>query len=62
MVAAIDGRPLTEAAPEQATLRGWLSAQRDPLAPDDVRPVDGGLLVHFRYVTDPERVVTGGGG
>ena len=62
VVAAIDGRLLTESPAQLAALRDWLSAQQAPLAPDDVRLVDSGLLLHFRYVTDPDGVVTGPGG
>jgi hypothetical protein len=50
------------AAPEMAPVQTWLAAQRSPLAPDDVRLTDSGLLVGFRYATDPDGVVPGPGG
>jgi hypothetical protein len=62
VVAGVGGRPLAAGAPQLADLRTWLSAQHDPFAPDDVRLVDGGLLIGFRYVTDPDGVLTGAGG
>jgi hypothetical protein len=62
LLTAADGTPLAADAPAQAALETWLSAQRAPLAPDDVRPTDDGLLIGFRYVTDPDGVVSGTGG
>jgi hypothetical protein len=50
------------AAPDTALLQTWLAAQRSPLAPDDVRLTDSGLLVDFRYATDPDGVVPSPGG
>ena len=61
VIAGVDGRPFTDAA-DTADLRTWLSVQEIPLAPRTVRPVDGGLLIGYGYVTDPDGVVTGSGG
>ena len=61
-VTAADGGPLTEGSPEWDTIGRWLEAQRPPLAPEEVRLDDGGLLVGFRYVTDPDGVVAGAAG
>ena len=38
-----------------------LRAQRPPYTPDVVRPVDGGLLVGYRYVPGPDAVLTRAG-
>ena len=62
VLAAAGGRPLTEGTEQLDDVLAWLSAQRGPFAPDDVRLVDGGLLVGFRYVTDPDGAVTRAGG
>jgi len=61
VIAGVGGRPFTDAA-GAADLRTWLSAQEGPLAPRTVQPVDGGLLIGYGYVTDPDGVVTGSGG
>jgi len=62
VLAAAGGRPLDEGTEQLDDVRAWLSAQRGPYAPDDVQLVDGGLLVGFRYVTDPDGAVTQAGG
>ena len=62
VLAAAGGRPLTEGTEPLSEVQTWLSAQRGPYAPDDVRLVDGGLTVGFRYVTDPDGAVTRAGG
>jgi hypothetical protein len=62
VLATAGGSSLTEGTPALTELRAWLSAQVEPFAPDEVRLVDDGLLVGFRYVTDPDGVVTRGGG
>jgi hypothetical protein len=49
----------TEGADGLPAVRRWLSAQRRGLAPDDVRPVEDGLLLAFRYVSDPDGELTG---
>jgi len=38
-------------------LRTWLGAQRAPLAPDSIEPVDGGLRVAYRWSADPDGLV-----
>ncbi len=40
-------------------LRAWLAAQLPPLAPDEVQVTDDGVLVSFRYASDPDALVTG---
>jgi hypothetical protein len=37
----------------------WLDAQRGPFAPDSVAVTDRGVLIGYRYVSDPDAVVTG---
>jgi hypothetical protein len=37
----------------------WLDAQRGPFAPDSVAVTDGGVLIGYRYVSDPDALVTG---
>lgn len=39
-------------------VRALLRAQREPYTPDVVRTVPGGLLVGYRYVPDPDAVLT----
>jgi len=62
VVSAVDGRPVAEGTTELAGLRSYLAAQLATFSPDEVQLVDGGLLVRFRYITDPDGAVTRGGG
>jgi hypothetical protein len=62
VVSAVDGRPVAEGTQELADLRSYLAVQLATFSPDEVRLVDGGLLVRFRYTTDPDGAVTRGGG
>ena len=39
-------------------LVAWLEAQLPPVVPDEVQVTDDGVLVAFRYVSDPDAVVT----
>lgn len=62
VVSAVDGRPVAEGTQELADLRSYLAVQLATFSPDEVQLVDGGLLVRFRYITDPDGAVTRGGG
>ncbi|MEU2351222.1 hypothetical protein [Modestobacter sp. NPDC049651] len=59
---AFDGAALTGDPAAREQLRAWLAAQRAPLAPDSVEPVDGGLRVAYRFDPDPDGLVDRAGG
>ena len=62
VVAAVDGAPVAEGSEQLTELRDYLAAQLDVFSPDEVQLVEGGLLLRFRYMTDPDGAVTRGGG
>lgn len=62
VLSAVHGDPVAEGTAALDELRAYLAAQLDTFAPDEVQLVEGGLLVRFRYVTDPDGAVTAGGG
>ena len=62
VVAAVHGDPVAEGTAQLAELRIYLAAQLDIFSPDEVELVEGGLLVRFRYITDPDGAVTASGG
>ena len=62
VVVAVRGEPVAEGSAGLVELRSYLDAQLDVFSPDEVRLVEGGLLVRFRYLTDPDGAVTPGGG
>ena len=45
------GEPATE------SLRTWLEAQRPPFAPDSVRVTPDGVLLSYRYASEPDALV-----
>jgi hypothetical protein len=61
VIASVAGAPLTADASAESRLRQWLDAQVEPYAADSVRPVEGGLLVAYRYVSDPDGEITRAG-
>jgi hypothetical protein len=61
LVGAVEGKPLVGETAELTELRTYLAAQLDTFSPDEVQLTDGGLLVRFRYTTDPDGAVTRGG-
>jgi hypothetical protein len=62
VVARIGGRALTDDPAAREQLRAWLAAQRAPYAPDRVTEVEGGLLLGYHLVRDPDALVPGSGG
>jgi len=50
--------PLTPGSPAAERLTTFLAAQRPPFAPDDVEVTADGVLIGFRYVSDPDAIVT----
>jgi hypothetical protein len=58
LVDTLGGEPLTPGAAATDRLRTWLAAQQPPFAPDEVRTTGDGVLVGFRYVSDPDALVT----
>lgn len=52
------GDPLTPGSPAAERLTTFLAAQRPPFAPDDVEVTADGVLIGFRYVSDPDAIVT----
>jgi hypothetical protein len=62
VVSSVGGRPVPADAAATAQLQAWLDAQREPFAPDRVERVDGGVLVAYRLVADPDGLVSPAGG
>jgi hypothetical protein len=52
------GEELRPGAAATDGLVTWLDAQRDPFAPDSVDVTDRGVLIGYRYVSDPDALVT----
>jgi hypothetical protein len=61
VVSAVGGRPLSEDPAAAGELRTWLAVQHEPYAPDRITDVDGGLLLGYDLVADPDGLVTGPG-
>ncbi|MBM7805595.1 hypothetical protein JOD57_001432 [Geodermatophilus bullaregiensis] len=58
LLSALGGAPVPEDPAATDRLVAWLDAQLPPFAPDEVQVTDEGVLVAFRYVSDPDAVVT----
>ncbi len=58
VVGSVGGRPLADDPAAGTWLRSWLDAQREPFLPDRVAEVDGGLLIGYTRVADPDGLVT----
>lgn len=52
------GEELRPAGAATDGLVTWLEAQRGPFAPDSVEVTDRGVLIGYRYVSDPDALVT----
>jgi hypothetical protein len=61
VVSAVGGRLLSESPAAARELRTWLAVQQEPYAPDRITDVDGGLLLGYDLVADPDGLVTGPG-
>ncbi|WP_369134519.1 hypothetical protein [Modestobacter sp. I12A-02662] len=62
VIASVGGSPVPADGAATARLQSWLDAQREPFAPDRVERVDGGVLVAYRLVADPDGLVSPAGG
>jgi hypothetical protein len=62
VVSGIGGRALADDPAATELLRGWLDAQQAPYAPDRITSVEGGLLLGYHLVRDPDGLVQGPGG
>jgi len=58
LVTSLGGEPVTPGSAATDRLLAWLNAQRPPFAPDTVRVTGDGVLVGFRYASDPDALVT----
>ncbi|MGR7023533.1 hypothetical protein [Geodermatophilus sp. URMC 62] len=58
VLSALGGAPVPGDPAATDRLVTWLEAQLPPFAPDEVQVTDDGVLVAFRYVPDPDAVVT----
>ena len=61
VITSIGGVPIEGDPVQSERLLTLLRAQRPPYTPDVVRAVEGGLLVGYRYVPDPDAVLTRAG-
>lgn len=57
LLTAVGGAPVGAGQPATEPLRTWLEAQLPPFAPDRVEVTDGGVLVSYRYASDPDALV-----
>jgi hypothetical protein len=62
VISSVGGRQLADDPAATERLGAWLDAQRQPYLPDRVRTVDGGLLIGYQLVPDPDALVTPPGG
>jgi hypothetical protein len=62
VISSVGGRPVPADAAATARLQDWLAAQRAPYAPDRVTARDGGILVAYRLVADPDGLISPAGG
>ncbi|WP_222265125.1 hypothetical protein [Modestobacter marinus] len=62
VISSVGGSPVPADGAATAQLQAWLDAQREPFAPDRVARVDGGVLVTYRLVADPDGLVSPAGG
>jgi hypothetical protein len=61
VIATVAGASLSDDPAAEARLRRWLEAQKPPYAPDSLQRVEGGLLVAYRYVSDPDGEISPSG-
>lgn len=62
VLGSVGARSLADDPAAIQWLHAWLDAQREPYAPDRVTDVDGGVLVGYHLVPDPDGLVAGAGG
>ncbi len=62
IVDSVAGTPLREDPGLVALVTTWLSAQLPPYAPASVTPLEDGLLISYRYASDPDGLIVSAGG
>jgi hypothetical protein len=58
VISSVGGAPLAGDAAQTDRVLALLRAQRAPYAADVIRIVPRGLLVGYRYIPDPDAVLT----
>jgi hypothetical protein len=57
LLATVGGAPVGAGEPATEPLRTWLDAQLSPFAPDRVEVAEDGVLLSYRYASDPDTLV-----
>lgn len=57
LLTAVGSAPVGAGQPATEPLRTWLTAQRSPFAPDRVEVTGDGVLLSYRYASDPDGLV-----
>lgn len=57
LLGAVGGEPLGTGRPGTEALQTWLEAQLPPYAPDRVEATEDGVLLTYRYASDPDALV-----
>jgi hypothetical protein len=57
LLAAVGSAPVGAGQPATEPLRTWLEAQRPPFAPDSVEVTAAGVLLSYRYASEPDALV-----
>ncbi|SEL77178.1 hypothetical protein SAMN04515665_11913 [Blastococcus sp. DSM 46786] len=60
LIDAVGSAPVGAGKAATARLRTWLEAQLPPFAPDRVEVVEEGVLLSYRYASDPDALVAEG--
>jgi hypothetical protein len=57
LLAAVGSAPVGAGQPATEPLRTWLEAQRPPFTPDSVEITPDGVLLSYRYASEPDALV-----
>jgi hypothetical protein len=57
LLAAVGSAPVGAGQPATEPLRTWLEVQRPPFAPDSVGVTPDGVLLSYRYASEPDALV-----
>ena len=57
VLSAVGGTPVGAGEPATELLQTWLEAQLPPFAPDRVEVTEEGVLLSYRYASDPDGLV-----
>ncbi len=60
LLAAVGSAPVGAGQPATEPLRTWLEAQLPPFAPDSVEVTADGVLLSYRYASEPDALVAEG--